>query len=106
MHSCCMQLAREQAELASAKKTLSEAGSTPVSHIAASSSDVAASATVTSVVSSTSSTFPGHSSSPIPAGLATPVTRPPPVAPVTPTSAAASDTEATAMYYFFLRKFV
>uniref|UniRef100_A0A1J3DVY8 Pre-mRNA-processing protein 40A n=1 Tax=Noccaea caerulescens TaxID=107243 RepID=A0A1J3DVY8_NOCCA len=92
-----LKLAREQAELASAKRSLSEAGSTPVSHIAASSSDVAASATVTSVVPSTSSTFPGHSSSPIPAGLATPATRPPPVAPVTPTSAAASDTEATAM---------
>lgn len=101
-----MQLAREQAQLASAKRSLSEAGSTSPSHIAASSSDLAVSTIVTSVVPSTSSTFPGQSSSPIPAGLAVPVTRPPPVAPVIPTSAATSDTEATAMYYFSLVSFV
>jgi pre-mRNA-processing factor 40 len=103
--SCCMQLAREQAQLASEKTSLSEAGSTPLSHHAASSSDLAVS-TVTSVVPSTSSALTGHSSSPIQAGLAVPVTRPPSVAPVTPTSGAISDTEATTMYYFSLGSFV
>ncbi|XP_023644835.1 pre-mRNA-processing protein 40A isoform X1 [Capsella rubella] len=91
-----LKLAREQAQLASEKRSLSEAGSTPLSHNAASSSDLAVS-NATSVVPSTSSTLPGHSSSPIQAGLAVPVTRPPSIAPVTPTSAAATDTEATAM---------
>jgi pre-mRNA-processing factor 40 len=89
-----LKLAREQAQLASEKTSLSEAGSTPLSHHAASSSDLAVS-TVTSVVPSTSSALTGHSSSPIQAGLAVPVTRPPSVAPVTPTSGAISDTEAT-----------
>ncbi|KAL1194306.1 Pre-mRNA-processing protein 40A [Cardamine amara subsp. amara] len=92
-----LKLAREQAELASAKRPLSENGSTSLSHIAASSSDIAVSASVTSAIPSTSSTFPGHSSSPSPLGLAVPVTRPPSVAPVTPTSGATSDTEATTM---------
>ncbi|XP_024006022.1 pre-mRNA-processing protein 40A isoform X3 [Eutrema salsugineum] len=92
-----LKLAREQAELASAKTSFSGAGSTPVSHMSASSSDLAVSTTVTSVVPSTSSTFPGHSSSPIPGGLPVPVTRPPPVAPVTPMSAATTDAEATAI---------
>lgn len=100
-----MQLAREQAQLASEKGSLSEPGSTPLSQNAASSSDLAVS-TVTSVVPSTSSTLPGHSSSPIQPGLAVPVTRLASVAPVTPTSAATSDTEATAMYCFFLGSFV
>ncbi|KAF8114111.1 hypothetical protein N665_0042s0033, partial [Sinapis alba] len=92
-----LKLAREQAELASAKRSHSEPGSTSLSHIAASSSDLAVSTPVTAVVPSTSPTIPRHSSSPIPAGLAVPITRPPPVASVTPTSAATSDTEATAM---------
>ncbi|KAL0697141.1 hypothetical protein Bca4012_064321 [Brassica carinata] len=92
-----LKLAREQAELASAKRSHSEPGSTSLSHVTASSSDLAVSTPVTAVVPSTSPTIPGHSSSPIPAGLAVPVTRPPSVASVTPTSAATSDTEATAM---------
>lgn len=100
LHCCFVQLAREQAELASAKRSHSEDESTSLSHIAASSSDLAVSTPVTAVVPSTSSTIPGHSTSPIPAGLAVPVTRPPPVASVTPTFAATSDTEATAMYHF------
>ncbi|XP_033137854.1 pre-mRNA-processing protein 40A isoform X3 [Brassica rapa] len=92
-----LKLAREQAELASAKRSHSEDESTSLSRITASSSDLAVSTPVTAVVPSTSSTIPGHSTSPIPAGLAVPVTRPPPVASVTPTFAATSDTEATAM---------
>ncbi|XP_013592190.1 PREDICTED: pre-mRNA-processing protein 40A isoform X1 [Brassica oleracea var. oleracea] len=92
-----LKLAREQAELASAKRSHSEDESTSLSHIAASSSDLAVSTPVTAVVPSTSSTIPAHSTSPIPAGLAVPVIRPPPVASVTPVSAATSDTEATAM---------
>lgn len=97
LHCCFVQLAREQAELASAKRSHSEPGSTSLSHIAASSSDLAVS---TPVTASMSPTIPAHSSSPIPAGLAVPVTRPPPAASVTPKSAATSDSEATAMYHF------
>ncbi|KAJ4917361.1 Pre-mRNA-processing protein 40A [Raphanus sativus] len=89
-----LKLAREQAELASAKRPHSEPGSTSLSHVAASSSDLAVS---TPVTASMSPTIPAHSSSPIPAGLAVPVTRPPPAASVTPKSAATSDSEATAM---------
>ncbi|CAN8288688.1 unnamed protein product [Cochlearia groenlandica] len=92
-----LKLAREQAELTSAKRPLSVAESTSLSHVAASSSDLAVSTNVNSVVPTKSSTIREHSSSPIPATLAVPITRPSPAAPVTPTFAATSDTEATAI---------